>query len=64
MKLDANNELITNAGVAYIADAAKEDVVAYNFTLNPTTHKLASGTLAGSIGTPGLSVGSGMRRQR
>ncbi len=58
MKLDTNNELTTNGGVAYIADAAKEDVVAYNFTINPTTHKLASGTLAGSIGTPGLSVGS------
>ncbi len=52
MKLDKTND------VAYIADAAKEDVVAYNYTLNPTTHKLASGTLAGTIGTPGLSVGS------
>ncbi len=58
MKLDTNNELTSNSGVAYIADAAKEDVVAYNFTINPTTHKLASGTLAGTIGTPGLSVGS------
>ena len=58
MKLDTNNELTSNTGVAYIADAAKEDVVAYNFTINPTTHKLASGTLAGTIGTPGLSVGS------
>ncbi len=58
MKLDTNNELTSNGGVAYIADAAKEDVVAYNFTINPTTHKLASGTLAGTIGTPGLSVGS------
>ena len=43
MKLDTNNELTTNAGVAYIADAAKENVAAYNFTLNPTTHRLASG---------------------
>jgi tripartite motif-containing protein 71 len=57
MKLDTNNELSTNAGVAYIADAAKEDVVAYNFTLNPTTHKLASGTIAGTIGTSELSQG-------
>lgn len=52
LKLDKTND------VAYIADAAKEDVAAYNYTLNPTTHKLASGTLAGYIGTPGLSVGS------
>lgn len=57
MKLDTNNEVSTNAGVAYIADAAKEDVVAYNFTLNPTTHKLASGTIAGTIGTSELSQG-------
>ncbi len=52
LKLDKTNDVV------YIADAAKEDVVAYNYTLNSTTHKLASGTWAGTIGTPGLSVGS------
>ena len=52
LKLDKTNH------VAYVADAAKENVAAYNYTLNPTTHKLASGALAGYIGTPGLTVGS------
>jgi tripartite motif-containing protein 71 len=52
MKLDTTND------VAYVADAAREDVVAYNYTLNSTTHEFASGTWAGTIGTPGLSVGS------
>ena len=43
--------------VAYVADAAKEDVAVFNYTLNPTTHLLVSGSYTGTIGTPESSVG-------
>jgi tripartite motif-containing protein 71 len=53
LKLDRTNDVV------YIADAAKEDVVAYNFSYTPT-NTVKTGTLdpKGPIGTPGLSVGS------
>jgi len=51
LKLDRKN------GVVYVADAAKEWVVAYNnLTYSGTT--FTGATWEGDIGTPGLSVGS------
>ena len=52
MKLDRNNDEV------YVADAAKEWVVAYHFTYSGTTVQTSTATYAGTIGTPGLSVGS------
>ena len=50
MKLDRVHD------VAYIADAAKEDVAVFNFTLN-SSNTFASGSYVGTIGTPESGVG-------
>ena len=51
LKLDRVNH------VAYVADAAKEDVAVFNYNLNPTTHLFTNGSYTGTIGTPESSVG-------
>jgi tripartite motif-containing protein 71 len=50
MKLDRTNDVV------YVADAAKEDVAAFNFTYTGT-HTVTTGTFAGYIGTSELSQG-------
>lgn len=42
--------------VAYIADAANEDVAVFNFTLN-SSNKFASGSYTGTIGSPESKAG-------